>query len=126
MPFSRRITSSWCTAFEADHFGGFRVDIAETLRKVLKDVVDSGASATVSDHIQSQIDKTTLPEALLHLDKMVKLAQDAIDSNQKTISRSIAPHVQKQLKENYETANSQHGRGSAARQRVRLGSSAYM
>lgn len=54
------------------------------------------------------------------LTKTVELVKETMNREQKEVSRIMAPHVQAQLVEGYDTAMEERGVGSVARQKVDL------
>ena len=52
--------------------------------------------------------------------KTLDVVREAMNTQQKEVSRCLAPHVQGQLLEGYERAMEERGPGSVARQKVRV------
>ena len=61
-----------------------------------------------------------LEEARITLQKMLDVVSETMNTQQKEISRCLSPHVQNQLIQGYDLAMDERGRGSVARQKVKL------
>lgn len=115
-PFTRQIASTWSQVFEADLFGGFEKATNDAIAKLMKEIEDSAAPG-LKDRVRVQGD-LALEEARVALQKTIDVVKDTINTQQKEVSRCLAPHVQNQLFDGYETAMQERGRGSVARQKV--------
>jgi len=82
----------------------------------VKDVEESAAPG-LKDRARLQ-GETCLEEARVALTNAVDLVKERVNMEQKEISRCLAPHVQAQLVEGYDTAMMERGTGSVARQKV--------
>lgn len=82
----------------------------------MKDVEDSAAPG-LKDRVKSQGD-LCLEEAQVALKKTIELVRQAMNCEQKEVSRCLAPHVQHQLVEGYDRAMEERGTGSVARQKA--------
>jgi hypothetical protein len=116
-PFTRNIAHSWSRVFESDLFGTFEQSTIDNINELVKDVEDS-AAAGLKDRAKLQ-GETCVEEARVALKKTVDLVKETMNQEQKEISRCLAPHVQEQLIEAYDTAMEERGTGSVARQKVR-------
>lgn len=102
--------------FESDLFCGFEKATNEAISKVLKEVEDSAAPG-LKERVKGQAE-LAVDEARFALQNMIQIVRVTVNSEQKEISRSLAPHVQNQLTDGYETAMLERGPGSVARQKV--------
>ena len=59
-----------------------------------------------------------LEEARVTLRKTLEVVSEAMNTQQKEISRCLSPHIQTQLFDGYDRAMEERGRGSVARQKV--------
>ena len=116
-PFTRNIAHSWAKVFESDLFGPFENATIDTINELVKDVEDSAAHG-LKDRARLQ-GETCVEEARVALNKTVDLVKETMNQQQKEVSRCLAPHVQEQLIEGYDTAMEERGTGSVARQKVR-------
>ncbi|OBZ71936.1 hypothetical protein A0H81_08311 [Grifola frondosa] len=91
-PFTRNIASSWSKVFEADLFASFEKAATSAINKLLEDVEKSAATLDV--------------------------VRETMNTEQKEVSRCLAPHVQNQLVDGYDRAMEERGRGSVARQKA--------
>jgi len=114
---TKNIASSWAKVFEADLFADFQNQIMASVDKLTKDVEGSAAAALI-DRVKAQAD-LCIEEARLALVNTVEIVKATLNTEQKEISRSLAPHVQEQLIDGYERAMEERGTGSVARQKVR-------
>lgn len=64
-----------------------------------------------------------LDEARVALKKTMDVVKETMNTEQKEVSRCMAPHVQNQLIDGYDRAMEERGIGSVARQKVRSASS---
>ncbi len=119
-PFTRQIASSWSKVFEADLFSGFEKATKEAIKKVLKEVEESAALG-LKERAKGQAEQA-LEEARVALEKTLGLVRDTINTEQKEVSRCLAPHIRNQLVDDYNAAMAERGKGSVARQKVNLGS----
>lgn len=117
-PFTRNIAHSWSTVFESNLFAPFETATLDSINKLLKDVEDSAAPG-LKDRTNKQAE-VCLEEARVALKNAVELVKQTLATEQKEVSRCIAPHVQAQLIEGYDTAMQERGTGSVARQKVCL------
>ncbi|KAI0758261.1 Dynamin family-domain-containing protein [Irpex lacteus] len=115
-PFTRQIASTWSQVFEADLFGGFEKATNDAIAKLMKEIEDSAAPG-LKDRVRVQ-GELALDEARVALQKTIDVVKDTINTQQKEVSRCLAPHVQNQLFDGYETAMQERGRGSVARQKA--------
>ena len=116
-PFTRNIAHSWSKVFESDLFGPFEDATIRAINDLVKDIEDS-AAAGLKDRARLQ-GETCVEEARVALKKTVGLVKETMNTEQKEVSRCMAPHVQEQLVEGYDTAMEERGTGSVARQKVR-------
>jgi len=116
-PFTRNIAHSWSRVFESDLFGPFKKATIDTINELVKDVEESAAHG-LKDRARLQ-GETCVEEARVALEKTVDLVKETMNQQQKEVSRCLAPHVQEQLIEGYDTAMEERGTGSVARQKVR-------
>lgn len=116
-PFTRNIMHSWSKVFESDLFGPFEDAAIRAIDDLVKEIEDS-AAAGLKDRARLQ-GETCVEEARVALKKTVDLVKETMNTEQKEVSRCMAPHVQEQLVEGYDTAMEERGTGSVARQKVR-------
>lgn len=115
-PFTRNIAHSWSKVFESDLFASFQTSTLDVINTLVKEVEDSAASG-LKDRAKMQ-GEACIQEARVALTKAIELVKDAMNREQKEVSRIMAPHVQAQLVEGYDTAMEERGTGSVARQKV--------
>ncbi|CAL1702209.1 unnamed protein product [Somion occarium] len=115
-PFTRNIASSWSKVFESDLFASFDKSATTVIQQLLKEVEDSAAQG-LKERAKGQAD-LSLDEAKVALRKTIDVVRDTINTEQKEVSRCLAPHVQNQLVDGYERAMEERGRGSVARQKA--------
>ncbi|KAJ7904438.1 hypothetical protein B0H14DRAFT_3079313 [Mycena olivaceomarginata] len=99
-PFTRNIAQTWQKTFEADIFSPLLDGIIACINKVVGDVERSAAPG------------------LKALDKTMSSVKEALNNEQKEVSRSLAPHVQSELIDGYSAAMEERGLGSVARQKA--------
>lgn len=117
-PFTRNIASSWGKVFELDLFGDFEMMTTTAIENLIQEVEETSAEGLKGrTRIQGQL---CMEEARISLAKSVEVVRDTMTNEQKEISRCMAPHVQDQLTDGYDTAAEERGRGSVARQKVRF------
>lgn len=102
--------------FEEDLFSGFQRDTERVVQKLLKDI---GASAPngLKDKVQLQ-GETAMNEAKLALQNATVAVKNAMDAEQKEISRCLAPYIRSQLQDTYLAAYQECGPGSVSRQKT--------
>ncbi|KAF8897466.1 hypothetical protein BD779DRAFT_1432811 [Infundibulicybe gibba] len=115
-PFTRNIAHSWSKVFESDMFTPFQTAALGIINKVLKDIEESAAPG-LKDHARLQAD-LCLEQTRVALNKTVAVVKDTMNTEQKEISRCMAPHVQAQLVPGYDRAMEERGIGSVARQKA--------
>jgi hypothetical protein len=115
-PFTRNIATSWQQVFEGDLFAAFEAAALKVINKLVKDVEDSAALG-LKDRVKNQADLCR-EEAKVALKKTLELVRQAMNNEQKEVSRCLAPHVQDQLVEGYDRAMEERGTGSVARQKA--------
>jgi hypothetical protein len=116
-PFTRNIAHSWSRVFESDLFGSYERATIDAINDLVKDVEETAAPG-LKDRARLQ-GETCVEEARVALQKTVDLVKETMNQQQKEVSRCLAPHVQEQLIEGYDTAMLERGTGSVARQKVR-------
>ena len=117
-PFSGHIATSWCELFQTDFFGSFEDDVMTTVAELMKEI-----AASVPPYLQAHAKKhgdACMAEIRSALASIVPAVKIALQNHQKSISRDLAPHVQKQLLDGYRSAILENGRGSMKRQKVRV------
>lgn len=115
LPMTRQIASSWAKVFEADMFAAFQRKTDAAIQKMI-DAVERSAPDGLKDRVRLQ-GEAALTEAQLTLQNAIVAVKTAMDSEQKEISRCLAPHIQSQLQETYLNAMEERGKGSVKRQR---------
>lgn len=110
------IATSWQQVFEGDLFGAFEAAALKVIHRLIKDVEDSAALG-LKDRVRGQSD-LCLEEAKVALKKTLELVRQAMNNEQKEVSRCLAPHVQNQLIDGYDLAMEERGTGSVARQKA--------
>ena len=99
-------------------FTSFRTSTEDIINTLIKEVEETAAPG-LRDRAKLQ-GEACIAEARVALTKAVELVKDTMNREQKEISRIMAPHVQAQLIEGYDTAMEERGTGSVARQKVNL------
>ncbi|RPD61950.1 hypothetical protein L226DRAFT_613292 [Lentinus tigrinus ALCF2SS1-7] len=115
-PFTRQIASSWSKVFESDLFASFEQATMDVITELIADV-EASAAAGLKERAKGQ-GELCLEEARVALRKTLDLVTEAMNTQQKEISRCLAPHVQDQLADGYNRAMEERGRGSVARQKA--------
>jgi hypothetical protein len=115
-PFTRNIAHSWSKVFESDLFASFRTSTVDVINTLIKEVEETAAPG-LKDRAKLQ-GEACIVEARVALAKAVELVKVAMNQEQKETSRIMAPHVQAQLVDGYDTAMEERGTGSVARQKV--------
>lgn len=115
-PFTRQIASSWSKVFETDLFASFEKAANDTIIVLLKEV-EASAALGLKERAKGQ-GELSLDEAKVALRKTLDIVRDTINTEQKEVSRCLAPHVQNQLVDGYDRAMEERGKGSVARQKV--------
>ena len=116
-PFTRQIASSWSKVFEADLFASFEKASTDVIQNLLVDV-EASAAAGLKDRAKGQ-GELCMEEARIALGKTLQVVNDTMTTEQKEVSRCLAPHICDQLIDGYDRAMEERGRGSVARQKVR-------
>ena len=116
-PMTKNIAASWAQIFEADLFADFEKTVMESVDRLTKDVEETAAQA-LRDRVKAQAE-LCLDEARLALQNAIDIVRETLNTEQKDISRLLAPHVQNELVDGYDLAMEERGRGSVARQKVR-------
>ena len=88
----------------------------EVVHDLLADV-EATAAIGLKERAKGQ-GELCLEEARIALRKTLDAVGEAMNNQQKDISRCLAPHVQDQLTDGYNRAMEERGRGSVARQKV--------
>lgn len=117
-PFTRSIAVQWGRLFESDLFTSFEKAITDSVQKLLGDFEASSAPG-LRERVKLQ-GQACLEEAQQTLQKMIAGVQESMTTQQKEISRKMAPHVQQELMDGYDLAMQERGIGSVARQKVNL------
>lgn len=117
IPFAVHIASSWRELFSANLFGKLEKDVMRTIDELVNEFVQ-GVPGYLKARAQQQADSCR-QEARSALSTIMATVACELNSEQKRISRGIAPHVQGALLQVYEDALLDTGRGSVARQQVR-------
>lgn len=117
-PFTRQIASTWSKVFEADLFASFENGTTTAITNILKEVENSAAPG-LKERARGQAE-LALDEAKVALKKTIDVVAETINSEQKEVSRCLAPHVQNQLVDGYDAAMQERGTGSVARQKVKF------
>lgn len=113
---SKAIASSWSQVFQSDLFASFQQSANAEITKVLKEVQDS-CPLGLKDRAALQAD-VSMNESKLAMEKITGVVQEALQSQQKDVSRSLVPHVQNELLVGYATAMEERGTGSVKRQKL--------
>ncbi|PPR06571.1 hypothetical protein CVT24_001752 [Panaeolus cyanescens] len=115
-PFTKNIASTWSKVFESDLFGDFEAETIEAINDLVKEVEQSAAQG-LKDRARLQGEQS-IEEARVALRNAVTAVKEAMNVQQKEVSRCLAPHVQQQLVDGYEEAMTFRGVGSVARQKT--------
>ena len=102
--------------FEADLFASFEQASTQVIQKLLADV-EASAAAGLKERAKGQ-GELCMEEARVALRKTLDVVSETMNNEQKEVSRCLAPHVQDQLRDGYNRAMDERGRGSVARQKV--------
>ncbi len=117
IPFAVHIASSWRDLFSANLFGKLERDVMQTIDDLVDEFVQ-GVPEYLKARAQQQADACR-QEALSALSTVMAIVACELHSEQKRISRSIAPFVQGALLQVYKDALLMTGKKSVARQTVR-------
>ncbi|KAJ7667949.1 hypothetical protein DFH06DRAFT_1280748 [Mycena polygramma] len=115
-PFTKHIASKWQEVFEADIFSPLLSSTIACIDKLGADIERSAAPG-LQDRAKLQCG-AAIESARVALDRTVQTVKETLTSEQKEVSRSLAPHVQGQLMDGYLTAMEERGKGSVARQKA--------
>ncbi|KAI0786384.1 hypothetical protein C8Q75DRAFT_771545 [Abortiporus biennis] len=115
-PFTRNIAASWSKVFEADLFATFEKAATDAIKKLVEEV-EASAAPGLKERAKGQ-GELSLEEAKVALTKTIELVRETITTEQKEVSRCLAPHVQGQLIDGYDRAMEERGTGSVARQKA--------
>ncbi|KAL0949749.1 hypothetical protein HGRIS_009787 [Hohenbuehelia grisea] len=113
-PFITTIAHSWGQVFESDLFGAYENSVMIQIDQLILDM-----SASAADGLKTRIakqGKSCKDEAQVTAKKMLEGTKQAMQNQQKEISRCFAPHIQAQLKQGYVAAMAERGVGSVRRQ----------
>jgi hypothetical protein len=115
-PLTKNIASSWSKVFEADLFTSFETATKLAIEDLIKEIEES-APVWLKDRTRSQ-GQLCQGEANVALNKTLDLVKEAMNSEQKEVSRVVAPYIQQQLLDGYDASYAERGPGSVARQKV--------
>lgn len=113
---SKAIASSWGKVFESDLFASFQQSADKAIIDLLKRV-EASCLPGLKERAAMQ-SEVSMNQSKLAMEKITGLVHEALQSNQREISRSLVPHVQSSLTDGYESAMEERGRGSVARQKA--------
>lgn len=99
-------------------FASFERAANNTILKLLKEI-EADAAPGLKERAKGQ-GELSLDEAKVALQKTLGIVRETIHTEQKEVSRSLAPHVQNQLIDGYDRAMEERGKGSVARQKVSM------
>jgi hypothetical protein len=116
-PLTRNIAVSWSRVFESDLFTDFDLAVMSSVIKLLEKFEES-VPAALKDRASIQVEACK-KEARIAVHKTIEVVSEAMNEEQKEISRCLAPHIQNRLKDGYRKAMKEVGPGSFARQKVR-------
>ncbi|KAI3612523.1 hypothetical protein WG66_009883 [Moniliophthora roreri] len=114
-PFTRNIASAWGKVFESDLFGPFEVSALRVIGDLITEI-EASAAPGLKDRVKLQ-GELCLQDAKLALAKTIDLVRETMSTEQKEISRCLAPHVQMQLMDGYDEAMEFRGPGSVKKQK---------
>lgn len=117
IPFAVHIASSWRDLFSANLFGKLEEDVMRAIDDLVDEFVQ-GVPAYLKQRAQQQADSCR-QEARSALSTVMSVVACELNSEQKKISRSIAPHVRGALLQVYKDAMLIKGTGTTDRQKVR-------
>ncbi|KIK65342.1 hypothetical protein GYMLUDRAFT_70455 [Collybiopsis luxurians FD-317 M1] len=115
-PFTRNIAASWSKLFETDLLRPFEDAVETCVRRLIEDMASSAAPG-LRERVKMQGD-VCLEEVHVALKQAVAVVRDTVNTEQKEVSRSLAPHVQNNLIDGYNLAMDERGKGSVARQKL--------
>lgn len=118
VPFIRSIAQAWCRTFQTNMFTTLEEGAVTAIEKLLKDVEESSAPG-LKDYAAIQA-KHCVEMTKVAMDGTLDLVRKSLNSEQRELSRSIAPDVQERLRPGYDNALEVKGKGSVARQKVRM------
>lgn len=113
---SKAIASSWGKVFESDLFASFQKAADKAIMGLL-DQVQAACPTGLKERAAMQTD-VSMNESKLAMEKITGIVHEALQNHQKDVSRSLVPHVQSSLKNGYDLAMEERGRGSVARQKA--------
>ncbi|KAG9018995.1 hypothetical protein FRB90_007375 [Tulasnella sp. 427] len=115
LPLTSSIAKSWGEVFEQDLFAEFGLQTTQTIEELIAEIKDSAAPGLRERcRVQGVLAKEDAQTALR---AMIQVVHEALQKEQKEISRSLSPHVQQQLRDVYIRAMDERGKGSVARQK---------
>jgi hypothetical protein len=116
-PFTLSIAQAWCHTFQTDMFTTFEQHVKVVIQQLLTDFqqdLPPGLKGPATSHTEHclQITKVTMKGTVDHVRK-------TLNKKRRELSRSMAPNIQEGLRQGYEDALKEKGKGSIARQKVR-------
>lgn len=117
-PFTKNIAASWGKLFEMDLLLPFQGTVQSSIRHLLEDM-EASAAPGLKERVKIQGD-LCFAEAEVSLKQAVAVVGETVITQQKEVSRCLAPHVQNNLIDGYDLAMEEKGPGSVARQKVGL------
>ncbi|KAG8902264.1 hypothetical protein FRC00_014089, partial [Tulasnella sp. 408] len=115
LPLTSSIAKSWGEVFEQDLFAEFGRRTTHAIEQVIEEIKDSAALGLRERcRVQGDLAKVDAQTALR---AMIQIVHEALQQEQKEISRSLSPHVKEQLRDVYTRAMMERGKGSVARQK---------
>ncbi|KAJ3011389.1 hypothetical protein NUW54_g2186 [Trametes sanguinea] len=115
-PLMRRIARPWAMLFSTDLFAPFEEAALNAARKVIEDAVKF-AAPDLQERAQSQC-HLSMEEVQLALKEMVEAAWEAMNDEQKEVTRRVTPYIKEKLAEGYDSAMAEQGKGSDARRKA--------
>jgi hypothetical protein len=110
------MATSWARVFESDLFSKMVETVNSNIEAIVRDISNS-APEGLRDRCKNQA-VAAIDEAKQVMDKIMTRVSEALTTEQKEISRCLAPHVQGQMTDGYARAMEERGKGSVARQKV--------
>ncbi|KAE9410407.1 hypothetical protein BT96DRAFT_931168 [Gymnopus androsaceus JB14] len=115
-PFTKNIAASWSKLFETDLLRPFEESVQSAIRGLIEEMENSAAIG-LKERVKMQGD-LCVAEADVALKQTVAVVGETLQTEQKEISRCLAPHVQNNLIDGYDIAMEEKGKGSVARQKL--------
>ncbi|KAG9038318.1 hypothetical protein FRB95_001730 [Tulasnella sp. JGI-2019a] len=115
-PMTKSIAQSWAQVFEQNLFADFEKRTTNSVQDIIFEIKET-APYGLKDQCGTQ-GELAIKEANVAMKQIVAVVANALQKEQKEVSRCLAPHIQAQLRPGYQTAMLERGTGSVKRQKT--------